>query len=259
MKNIGQTFRQAREEKGWSIEEVSRRTKIHASIIEGIENEDYKKLPPPTYAVGFVKKYARCLELEEKEMVSEYLLQNKEASVVKLRLAQDIHLSNKSFPWRYVLVPVFLIAAGAVLYYAADFSYRYYKDNWSKKEAPEKTAAEPVRSQTAPAQESAGNVFQGASALPGSNTEVALKAVKDVFVSVTDGGNLVFNGIIAANSTETWKSNGSIGVKVGMPDAVYLYVNNAEKGIVTQEKSSPFTIIVTGDQIQISSSENAAQ
>ncbi|MBP9716544.1 MAG: helix-turn-helix domain-containing protein [Candidatus Levybacteria bacterium] len=63
MINIGAQFQEERKNQNLSIEEVARATKIRAEFLNAIERGDYKKLPSPAYAHGFVRNYAKFLGL----------------------------------------------------------------------------------------------------------------------------------------------------------------------------------------------------
>jgi cytoskeletal protein RodZ len=55
-----------------ALEEVEEETKIRKYYLEALENGNFRVLPPPVYASGFVKRYAILLGLDEKEMVAEF-------------------------------------------------------------------------------------------------------------------------------------------------------------------------------------------
>lgn len=70
MIKAGEKLKEKRLEKGLSLEDVSKNTKIKADFLEFIENSRYEKLPSVSYAQGFVRNYARFLGLNEKEIMA---------------------------------------------------------------------------------------------------------------------------------------------------------------------------------------------
>lgn len=84
MVHIGEKFREEREKKGCTLEEVSKATKIRSSFLTAIEKGDYKKLPSATYAYGFVRNYARFLKLPEKETLALFKREYDEEKVLKV-------------------------------------------------------------------------------------------------------------------------------------------------------------------------------
>jgi cytoskeletal protein RodZ len=69
MLKAGIRLREAREEKNLSLEEVSKQTKIKTAFLESIENGEYNKLPSSSYALGFVRNYARFLGIKDSEIL----------------------------------------------------------------------------------------------------------------------------------------------------------------------------------------------
>lgn len=55
---------------GYTLEEVSKATKIRVSFLLAIEKGEYDKLPQGTYAHGFVSNYVRFLKLPEPEILA---------------------------------------------------------------------------------------------------------------------------------------------------------------------------------------------
>ena len=70
MVRAGQKLREQRITKGLTIEEVSKKTKIRASYLLAIEKGEYQKLPASTYIIGFVRNYAKYLDLPEQEILA---------------------------------------------------------------------------------------------------------------------------------------------------------------------------------------------
>jgi hypothetical protein len=65
-------LRQGREQRGISIDEVARITKIQARILERLESGRLEGLPADVFVRGFVRNVARCVGLDEDEAVRRY-------------------------------------------------------------------------------------------------------------------------------------------------------------------------------------------
>ena len=61
---IGRVLERARKDRGLSLEEAERATKIRKRYLEGLERDDYTVLPDAVYAQGFLKTYANFLGLD---------------------------------------------------------------------------------------------------------------------------------------------------------------------------------------------------
>jgi len=55
-----------------SRDEVAEMLRLRHFIIEAIENESWERLPPPVFVKGFVRSYARALDLDEKKVLDLY-------------------------------------------------------------------------------------------------------------------------------------------------------------------------------------------
>ena len=62
---VGERLRAARERHGMSLAEIGARTRVPLRHLEAIEASNYGALPSPTYAVGFVRAYARAVGEDE--------------------------------------------------------------------------------------------------------------------------------------------------------------------------------------------------
>jgi cytoskeletal protein RodZ len=70
MTKAGEKLQQARLEKGLTLEDVAKSTKIKTEFLAFIEEGEYAKLPSVSYAHGFVRNYAKFLGLPEKEIMA---------------------------------------------------------------------------------------------------------------------------------------------------------------------------------------------
>ena len=113
--SIGQYLRAAREERGLSLPEVAGLLKLTLRQVEAIEGDDWQRLPGQTFARGFLRNYARLLQLD-----GDMLLAHLEASLapepVNIELARTAsgELPRPGYANRRDLVAVFG-AAGMVL------------------------------------------------------------------------------------------------------------------------------------------------
>jgi flagellar biosynthesis protein FlhG len=76
----GAYLRCCREQLGWSLGDVRKRTRIRN--IAGIEEENYQDLPPEIYVAGFVRQYARALGVQNFELLTKHYLERYRAAQV---------------------------------------------------------------------------------------------------------------------------------------------------------------------------------
>ena len=72
MDSLGTFFREAREAKGLTLEQVGASTRIQESYLKAIEDEHFHVLPQKVFTKGFVRTYAQTLGLDEEEALRRF-------------------------------------------------------------------------------------------------------------------------------------------------------------------------------------------
>jgi cytoskeletal protein RodZ len=72
MSDLGALLRKAREQRGYTLEDIQEYTKIRKRYLEAIETGDYKVLPGSFYVRAFVKTYAETVGLDAEEVLRLY-------------------------------------------------------------------------------------------------------------------------------------------------------------------------------------------
>ena len=70
--SLGQYLREAREEKGWTLEQAAFKTRILYQYLKAVEDDNYEQLPAEVFAKGFVRSYARLLGLDELQVLPRF-------------------------------------------------------------------------------------------------------------------------------------------------------------------------------------------
>jgi cytoskeletal protein RodZ len=78
---FGDKFRQAREKKNFSLDDVSNVTKISARMLQAIEEEHFDLLPGGVFNKGFIRAYAKHLGLNDEEAITDYLACLRQAQI----------------------------------------------------------------------------------------------------------------------------------------------------------------------------------
>ncbi|MBX3182005.1 MAG: helix-turn-helix domain-containing protein [Polyangiaceae bacterium] len=84
--SVGQYLRAAREARKLSLEEISRATRVPVLSVERIEADQFDELPGEVFVRGFLKSYARALDLEPDDVLARYTASRKVAWVTPLPL-----------------------------------------------------------------------------------------------------------------------------------------------------------------------------
>lgn len=132
MKSIGEHLKTAREEKGFSFDQVVHDTNISREYIHALEEDNFDFFPAEAYLIGFLRNYSEYLGLDPSKMVGIYknykiseepvpmdlLLGKKQTSPEKKIRKDELEISGKSFsPWLIpALVAIVLIVVLSIVF-----------------------------------------------------------------------------------------------------------------------------------------------
>lgn len=122
MKTIGQEFAQERKQKGLTIAQVAKDTKIKEEFLHAIEKGDFKALPSSAYAYGFVRNYAKYLGLPVEKSLAIYRREYDEKKNIEV-LPRGFSNPKEYTPPKYrfgrsavLLIGLFVIVAGFLVF-----------------------------------------------------------------------------------------------------------------------------------------------
>jgi cytoskeletal protein RodZ len=121
---LGETLRQARLDKGVSLADASRDTRIRRGYLEALEAEDPGALPPAVYTRGFLRTYAEYLGLNAQSMVDLYQPAARRESGPTLRAAVPHVAIPRQIPLRPFLYGISTIVFLGLL----GFAWNWYQD-----------------------------------------------------------------------------------------------------------------------------------
>jgi len=116
MESLGEKLKTARNEKGLSLDQISRETNISIRFLEALETENFAVFPGEPYVIGFLKNYGTYLDLDVQKVISLYRALRIQEQPVPVE--QLLKRSYKPPKW---LLPFFIIlillgAAGFGIY-----------------------------------------------------------------------------------------------------------------------------------------------
>jgi hypothetical protein len=109
--NLGDLFREVRQNRALTLAEVERDTRINRDYLEALEQERYELLPAPVYTRGFVRAYARHLGLNEEGALS--LLPDELPAPIGLEPIAGLRGGSRA-SLRSVNLPLLAAVAGAL-------------------------------------------------------------------------------------------------------------------------------------------------
>jgi transcriptional regulator with XRE-family HTH domain len=136
--NPGQSLRQARERAGLSLAEISLRTKVREALLEAIEREEFEQLPAGLLTRGFLRAYAREVDLDPEAVVDQYRRRYESDTLSPVPARPPAHFaSRQTTERRMAQVRVAMIVLTAVVVILIVYSGDHA-------ETPEAIVSEPV-------------------------------------------------------------------------------------------------------------------
>ena len=141
---LGSILRQSREQQGFSIGEMSKKTRIRDIYLSALEEGRVEKLPGATFVAGFLRLYAESLHLQEVELVERYIAASN---------GGDEHLQTDVFPAPTTSrhrpsVMVVLVGIASLLGLIIIYE-NYYSVEFAELPPPEIPSVTPLRSDAA--------------------------------------------------------------------------------------------------------------
>jgi len=216
---VGEKLRDARQAQGLELSDIAARTRIPLRHLQAIETSDYSGLPSPTYAVGFVKAYARAIGADEVALAKE--LRAETSSMFAAREAYEsydpedpVREPSSGLVWAGSVIAVLLLAAVG-LWYGTDL---FRSSGADPEPAPTETPVAAPAATPSPA-----------AAVTGGG-QVTLIATEAVWLRIYDAaGTRLFEKEMAAGERYDVPRdvNGPM-INLGRPEAVRVTINGSD-------------------------------
>ena len=130
--STGLFLRQEREKRGLSVEDVASQMRLSRNQIEALESGDYSVLPGPVFVRGFIRNYAKLLQVDARPLLEAVDLPE---GSIEPPVDEGIPFpSGQKKSWVHYAIG-FVLVAFSILF------YEIYREN----HAPLKTAPRPVK------------------------------------------------------------------------------------------------------------------
>jgi cytoskeleton protein RodZ len=214
---VGEQLRAAREEKGFSLEDIASETRIPLRHLESLEAGDWERLPAPTYTMGFARSYAGAVGLDRSEISdqlrSEMGGQRADSSTVEHFEPAD--------PARAMPRWLVLSAIGAIVIVVLFFTWMHGRS--LSEEAPSQGTEQVAQQAPAPAPTAPAAAQPAAAQGP-----VVLTGTAPAWIRVTDQGKTLFEGMLQPGKTFEVPQNAIAPMlRVGAPEALRITVGQS--------------------------------
>jgi cytoskeletal protein RodZ len=118
--SLGNTLKTAREEKGYTFEQVSMDTHISIHYLKSLEEEQFEDFPGEPYILGFLQNYSEYLGIDDKEILFLYRgskIQRQPDPIEQLVKPRAAAVPFKLLIGAFVLIALLAAAACGVYYF----------------------------------------------------------------------------------------------------------------------------------------------
>lgn len=226
----GVRLKKIRLEKGLSLEEAHKRTKIHLNILKAIEEDNLVNLNP-TYLKGFLKIYCKFLGVDVSEFISGYKLPEQKTQLDSKIKEEKLKPSAKrmvNLMPRINLKVFFLfiaIIAGIILVMNIKKIFAKRSLNLRSISSAKKDTKELKPGQKAAKSVSKDTPLQKSQIPASAVIRLGIRARDNCFVSLKADGKSVFQGILKKGRFESWQAKDKIELSLGNAGVVDLEVN----------------------------------
>ena len=262
LESVGAKLKKIRQEKGLSLEEVQKKTKVHLNILKAIEGDGLTNLSP-IYLKGFIKIYCKFLGVDPKEYIPDY----KEAAPVSLKSeekqTEDKPLKPPSFlenatlklgsfrphkRLKTLVIAVLIIMVFSFLLFKLG-KFISSKAAGSARiprqvEAQQKSQIRPqVKSQVnvARAQVPGERIPRGS----GGGISLVISAKDNCLVFVKADGRVLLHRVLEKGRSDSWKAKEKIELSLSNAAAVELIVNGQRFNNLGRKGQQLKNIVIT--------------
>lgn len=280
MENIGAKLKKIRLEKGFTLEEVQKKTKIHLNILKAIEEDSIVNLSP-IYIKGFLKIYCNLLGVnsqgyitDSNEAVKPLVLkpvsakENKQASLVKAEPFWALLVNFIRAKIKVILFVLIICASGIGLLNFGKFVVSRIKslpkEQRVKMQLPKKSVSQQTvvnsknsekviasKAQKPQSYESSTAAKSPRSDAFTSAIRLGVRAKGDCWITVKSDGKIIFQNNLKKGRSENWQAKEKIELSLGNAGVVELEVNGKFISSLGRRGQSIKNILITKDGLSI--------
>jgi cytoskeletal protein RodZ len=234
IETVGARLKKMRQEKGLSLEDMQKKTKIHFNVLRAIEGDSVLDLSP-IYLKGFIKIYCSYLGLDIKDYMETSVSPVKpvlnatvgrpigERVEKKQSLVKDVSLklgtTNSLLNLKKIII--FLVLGLIVIFLGVNL-IKFITSK--KKNSLEKTKL--LMSASRPGLKSSAVAHTKISKDLTGGFTVGIFARDKSWITAKADGKIIFHGALARGRSQTWRAKEKIELSLGDAGAVELQIND---------------------------------
>lgn len=223
---IGERLKKIRQERGLTLEDLQKKTKVHLNILKAIEGETLTNLSP-IYLKGFIKIYCKALGLEPKDYIADYK-ESSSSVILGINKTKDSFLRNVGMKMsslkpdksvrKIIIVGLISLVFLVVLFKVVGcFSSKRTASTPSPLRINQSKKQENIQ----PAAIIGSNIPREAS----GGIRLVVSARENCLVFVKSDGKVVFHRVLEKGRSNNWKAKERIDLSLGNASAVEIIVN----------------------------------
>ena len=257
IETAGSRLKKIRQERGLSLEDLSKKTRVHLNVLRAIEGDSISNLSP-IYLKGFIKIYCSCLGLDAKDFIGPSQQRHKpslNATVgrpigkrieKKSSFIKDASLKLDAIKPLINLKKITIFAVIAVVVIFLGINLIKFVSSRPKNRLEKVKISMPVSAPKAQAsQTKISNNLTGGFTL-------GIFAKGKSWISAKVDGKVVFHGVLARGRSETWQVKEKVELSLGDAGAVELQVNDQRFANLGRHGQSLKNIVINKEGLKIS-------
>lgn len=230
----GARLKKIRLEKGLSLEEVHKKTKIHLHILKAIEEDSLVNVNP-VYIKGFLKIYCKFLGVEPRDYIANYREPQiapvsssqrgeKEKNALLASASLGLSLLKKINFKKVILIILAVVVAIFVLKGLFNLG-KFIAAKRASIAASKETKSAAVATTQKKEKKAPEAVQQTTKVIPSSIVRLGISAKEDCWLQVKVDGKVAFKRVLKKGRFENWEAKDKIELSVGNAGAVVVEVN----------------------------------
>lgn len=232
IETAGARLKKIRQEKGLSLEDIQKKTKIHLNVLRAIEGDSISDLSP-IYLKGFIKIYCGSLGLDPKDYIgpgsqpARPVLNATVGRPIGERIEKkpsfikdaSLKLSAMTPAFNLKKIGIYMVSAVIVIFLGVNL----IKFILAHKKSPlEKTKILMVAASTPKSVTPQNKIYKDLA----QGVTVGIFARNKSWVSAKADGKTIFHGVLTRGRSQTWHAKEKIELSLGDAGAIELQVND---------------------------------
>jgi len=253
MESIGARLKKLRLEKGLSLEEVHKQTKISLNVLKAIEEDTHINLNP-IYIKGFIKIYCKLLKVDPRECLPDYKEPQSESFYEpKLKEEPPSFLKEASIKLVSLLPRIRLKSVFIVLLVIVSISglFKLGKTVASKRQRGQVQEVKfPVALSESKIEKKA-EPAKPKKAAASATIRLGIHSKDNCFVQIKSDGHTVFQGSLRKGMSENWQAKDKIELSLGNAGAVDLEINGKPISKLGRKGQAIRNILITKEGLTV--------